>query len=164
MAGDGKPGGRLAPRFRIGRAGRTISKIFEDFRKKGYTTETIFSIGSVEKRMSDFARLKGTPLATDVLYMRPQELGHARRDSKIVKGIAAEEDEIIDFPVARRKMALYYDTDNKNFNYVGEKSKFIVSTSREIVVSRRKEKVTAFVTAQKLGEKEVFNPPRFEKV
>lgn len=86
--------------------------------------------------MKDFAEKEGITLASSSIYMRTNEIGHALRDSKEMKNITVSKKELTDFPRSRAKMDLYYDKFTKNFTYVGENSKFIISSGKKIKIKR----------------------------
>ena len=63
-----------------------IMTVLADIKRQGFSRITPFKIGSVEKRMADFARRNGIELGSRDVYMSSSAIAHATRDSKRVKG------------------------------------------------------------------------------
>lgn len=115
---------------------------------RGFSRATPFKIGSVEKRMSDYAKENGIELGSRDVYMSSSAIAHATRDSKREKGLAVSDEDLAAFPSERKKMALYYDTDVKTFLYVGGGNKYAIHPNYEIKLTGGKSRVVNFVTAQ----------------
>ncbi len=100
-------------------------------------------------------------LGSDRLYMSAKQLTHAVRQSKRVKGLAVNSTELINFPVTRFQMDLYYD--GECFIYTNGISKFVIHPNYEIKVSRGKMKVVNFITATILKDPAEFTLPKYKK-
>ena len=90
-------------------AEQKIRDIYSDICRLGFSRRPAFAFGRVEKRMADHANVNGVVLAGKLIYMSPKSLSHARRNSKIEKGLVVPIDTIASFPKARRNMDLYFD-------------------------------------------------------
>lgn len=146
------------------RAKRKIMSVLDDIKRQGFSRISPFKIGSVEKRMSDFAKSGGIELGSRDVYMSPAAIAHATRDSKKAKNLTVSDSALSSFPSRRKKMDLYYDTRTGNFTYTDGRTKYIVHPNYELKLSRKKNKVVNFVTAQKLDKYENFNGERFKRI
>ena len=151
------------PKSVAARAKDKIMMVLSDIRRQGFSRISPFKIGSVEKRMSDFAGLNGIKLGSKDVYMSSSAIAHATRDSKQAKGLTVSDADLASFPSKRKNMDLYYDTDVKTFLYVGAGNKYAIHPNYEIKLAGGKKKIVNFVTAQKLSDKEMFNGKRYKK-
>lgn len=149
-------------------SGNKIRAILLDFRVYGYSKRKPFTIGKVEKRMSDYAERNGIILGSKSIYMSVKSLTHSERLSKQAKKLSVADYELINFPKSRKRMRLYFDnnTDRKkrNFVYVSNKSKFIIHPNYEVKLKNGKTKVVNFITAQKMNKNERFDGSRFDRI
>lgn len=117
-------------------SGSKIRAVLMDFKLYGYSKRKPFTIGKVEKRMSDYAKSKGVVLGTKSIYMSVKSLTHSERIFKKAKKLSVADYELISFPKARKRMKLYFDnnidTKKRNFIYVSNKSKFVIHPNYEI--------------------------------
>ena len=141
-----------------------ILTVLSDIKKQGYSRIPPFEIGSVEKRMSTFARDNGIKLASRDVYMSASAIAHATRDSKRAKGLVVSDKDLADFPRRRRKMDLYYDTRTGNFTYTDGKTKYIMHPSYETKMSRRETKLVYFITASKVNDKNEFRMEEYKRI
>lgn len=146
------------------RAGRKIMAVLADIRLNGHSRAAPFKIGSVEKRMSDFAERNGIELGSRDVYMTSESIAHATRDSKRKKDLAVSDSDLSSFPSKRTEMDLYYDTRNGNFIYTDGNTKYVVHPNYEMKISRKKKKVVNFVTASKVTDKKEFNMKEYKKI
>lgn len=146
------------------RAKENIMAVLSDIKAQGFSQMSPFKIGSIEKRMSDFAKLNGIELGSNDIYMSSSAIAHATRESKKTKGLTVSDTDLASFPSKRKKMDLYYDSRTENFTYTDGKSKYIVHPNYSIKLASRKKKVVNFITAQKLDEHEIFIGNRFKKL
>ena len=111
---------------KLSKACQKIANVLDDIRINGFSRITPFSIGIVEKRMQRFAKQYGIPLASKDIFMDSKHIKHATRALKEEKNIKVSERDLINFPIKRRKMSLYYDKRSSNFTYTDGKNKSIV--------------------------------------
>ena len=121
-----------------------------------------FSIGKVEERMMQFAKVNAITLASDELYMSAKQLQHCLRASKATKGLVVTDADLIGLPQNRFQMDLYYD--GECFIYTDEQSKFIIHPNYQMKVSREVVKLVNFITATRRTDKKEFNGKRYIKV
>ena len=149
-------------------SGNKIRAVLLDFKMYGYSKRKPFTIGKVEKRMSDYAQQNGIILGSNSIYMSVKSLTHSQRLSKQAKKLSVADYELINFPKARKRMRLYFDNNTdrnkRNFVYVSNKSKFIIHPHYEMKLKNGKTKVVNFITAQRLDKNERFNKNRFERI
>ena len=105
-----------------------IAAILSDIRLKGYSSVQPFSIGQVEERMIQFAKINAITLASNELYMSSKQLQHCMRASKASKGLVVSDADLIGFPQNRFQMELYYD--GECFIYTDGQSKFIIHPNK----------------------------------
>lgn len=145
-----------------------IRAVLYDVKTYGYSKRKSFSIGKVEKRMSDYAHRNGIALGSNNVYMSVKSLAHAQRLTKQSKRLSVTDYELIHFPKSRKKMKLYFDNNidqkKRNFVYVSSKSKFIIHPNYEIKLKNGKKKVVNFITAQRLNKDERFDKSRFDEI
>lgn len=141
-----------------------IMTVLADIKRQGFSRITPFKIGSVEKRMADFARRNGIELGSRDVYMSSSAITHATRDSKRVKGLSVPDEELTAFPGRRRKMDLYYDTRTGNFTYTDGKAKYVVHPNYEIKMRGGKRKLVNFITASKVIDKYEFRMEEYKKI
>ncbi|MBO6118673.1 MAG: hypothetical protein J6P44_09035 [Bacteroidales bacterium] len=98
--------------------------------------------------MKTFAQNNHITLASDEIYMTSHAIAHSVRDSKVKKGIAVDDQELIDFPVSRLQMQMYYD--GENFIYTDMKSKFIIHPNYKFKIKGEQSKIVNFITATKI--------------
>lgn len=135
-----------------------IRDIYTDIRLYGFSRRPAFAFGRVEKRMAEHAAANGITLGSRSMYMSPKSLSHARRDTKIAKGLAVSIAELAAFPKSRRKMDLFHD--GSSYVYTDYKIKFIIHPNYEI----KKSKKVAFITAGKVTDAREFMLPKYKKV
>lgn len=152
------------PKSVAARAKDKIMMVLSDIRRQGFSRISPFKIGSVEKRMSDFAGLNGIKLGSKDVYMSSSAIAHATRDSKQAKGLTVSDADLASFPSKRKKMSLYFDTRTGNFTYTDGKTKYAIHPNYSIKLSNGRSKVVNFVTAQKLDKYESFSGNRFKKL
>ena len=145
------------------RAKEKILSVLSDIRQQGFSRISPFKIGSVEKRMNDFASRNGIELGSKDVYMSSSAIAHATRDSKQAKGITVSGSDLASFPVNRKKMDLYYDSTTKNFTYTNGNTKYIVHPNYRLTLPDGKKKVVNFITASKTDGKE-FNQRNYTKI
>lgn len=149
-------------------SGNKIRDILLDIKFYGYSKRKPFTIGKVEKRMSDYAKRNGINLGSKSIYMSAKSLAHSKRLTKQAKKLSVADYELINFPKARKRMQLYFDnntdTKKRNFVYVSNKSKFIIHPNYEMKLKNGKTKVVNFITAQRLNKNERFDDNRFDKI
>ena len=146
------------------RAKEKIITVLSDIRRQGFSRISPFKIGSVEKRMSDFAKENGIELGSRDVYMTSAAIAHAKRDSKKGKDLAVSDSELSSFPSRLKRMDLYYDTRNGNFIYTNGDTKYVVHPNYEMKISREKKKVVNFVTASRVTDKNEFNMKEYKKI
>ena len=139
-----------------------IATILSDIRQKGFSSMQPFSIGKVEKRMTQFAQANAITLASDELYMSAKQLQHCLRASKATKGLVVTDADLIGLPQNRFQMDLYYD--GECFIYTDGQSKFIIHPNYQMKVSREVVKLVNFITATRRTDKKEFNGKRYIKV
>lgn len=138
-----------------GTAADKITKVLSDLNSKvGYSRQKPFAIGLVEKRMADFASENNIELSSKSIYMSTKSISHSFRKTKKKKGLAVSEKDLIEFPLKRRSMDLFYDGDS--FIYTDYKNKYIIHPSYEVKKNRKKPRRVAYVSAGK-----VTNPDEF---
>lgn len=138
--------------------------VLSDIRRQGFSRITPFKIGSVEKRMSDFAKSNGIELGSRDVYMSSSAIAHATRDSKRAKGLSVSDEDLTAFPGRRRKMDLYHDTRTGNFTYTDGKTKYVVHPNYEIKMPGGKRKLVNFITASKVIDKYEFRMEEYKKI
>lgn len=138
--------------------------VLSDIRRQGFSRITPFKIGSVEKRMADFARRNGIELGSRDVYMSSSAIAHATRDSKRAKGLSVPDEDLTAFPSRRKKMDLYYDTRTGNFTYTNGKSKYVVHPNYEIKMPGGRRKLVNFITASRINDATEFGLPEYRKV
>lgn len=141
-----------------------ISKIISDIKNQGFSKESPFIIGSVEKRMTDFSKENGIKIAGTDIYMTPQKIMHSLRDSKVNKNLTVSEKDLKNFPFDRFKMRLYYDTASKNFTYTDGKNKFIINPNYQLKLQSGKTVVVNYITATKMRDNNEFNMNKYVEV
>lgn len=138
--------------------------VLSDIRRQGFSRITPFKIGSVEKRMSDFAKSNGIDLGSRDVYMSSSAIAHATRDSKRAKGLSVPDEDLTAFPSRRKKMDLYYDTRTGNFTYTNGKSKYVVHPNYEIKIPGGRRKLVNFITASRIESKQEFIMSKYTKI
>ena len=138
--------------------------VLSDIRRQGFSRISPFKIGSVEKRMSDFAGLNGIKLGSKDVYMSSSAIAHATRDSKQAKGLTVSDADLASFPSKRKKMSLYFDTRTGNFTYTDGKTKYIVHPNYEIKMLGGKRKLVNFITASRLNSPQEFIMKKYKKI
>lgn len=145
-----------------------IRAVLYDIKTYGYSKRNPFSVGKVEKRMSDYAQRNGIELGSKNIYMSAKSITHAQRLTKQSKRLSVADYELIHFPNSRKRMKLYFDHNvdikKRNFIYVSNKSKFVIHPNYEIKLKNGKKKVVNFITAQRLNKEERFAENRFERI
>jgi hypothetical protein len=139
-----------------------IAAILSDIRQKGYSSVQPFSIGQVEERMIQFAKINAITLASNELYMSSKQLQHCMRASKATKGLVVSDADLIGFPQNRFQMELYYD--GECFIYTDGQSKFIIHPNYKMKVNRDEVKLVNFITATRRTDKKEFNGKRYIKI
>ena len=129
---------------------------------KKYTVAHNTSIGKIEERMAEFAKINDIILGGDELYMSAKQLRHSLRASKEAKDLVVSKEELISFPARRFTMELYYD--GECFIYTDGKSKFIVHPNYKMKISREIVKRVNFITASRRIDKMEFNGKRYIKI
>ena len=122
----------------------------------------VFSIGEVEQRMKTFAKANGVRLASDKIYMSYRRIAHACRNSKKSDGKAVSENQLMQFPLKRFSMDLYYD--GRVFVYTDYETKYIINPTYELKFADGKQIKVAFVTASKSAGKREFGLDRYKKI
>ena len=145
------------------RAKEKIITVLSDIRRQGFSRISPFRIGSVEKRMSDFAKENGIELGSRDVYMSSSAIAHAIRDSKQAKGLAVSGNNLASFPSRRKRMDLYYDSTTKNFTYTDGKTKYVVHPNYRLTLPDGKKKVVNFITASKTDGNE-FNQRNYTRI
>lgn len=154
----------IRPKSVSERAKENIMAVLSDIKAQGFSQMSPFKIGSVEKRMSDFAKLNGIELGSKDIYMSSSAIAHATRDSKKTKGLTVSDTDLASFPSKRKKMDLYYDSRTGNFTYTDGKSKYVVHPNYEIKMPKRKRKLVNFITASKINSKQEFFMSKYQKI
>ena len=121
-----------------------------------------FSIGKVEKRMMQFAKVNAITLASDELYMSAKQLQHCLRASKATKGLVVTDADLIGLPQNRFQMDLYYD--GECFIYTDGQSKFIIHPNYQMKISRELVAKVNFITATKVKDPAEFTLPKYQKI
>ena len=152
------------PKSVAARAKDKIMMVLSDIRRQGFSRISPFKIGSVEKRMSDFAGLNGIKLGSKDVYMSSSAIAHATRDSKQAKGLTVSDADLASFPSKRKKMSLYFDTRTGNFTYTDGKTKYIVHPNYEIKMLGGKRKLVNFITASRLNSPQEFIMKKYKKI
>ena len=140
----------------------TISQVLEEISLKGFSSIQPFSVGKIEVRMADYAKINDIILGSDELYMSAKQIKHSLRESKETKGLVVSKEELINFPSQRDKMDLYYD--GECFIYTNGTSKFIVHPNYKMKISKEIVKRVNFITASKRVDKKEFNGKRYIKI
>ncbi len=141
-----------------------IMTALADIKRQGFSRITPFKIGSVEKRMADFARRNGIEFGSRDVYMSPSAIAHATRESKRAKGLSVSDEDLTAFPGRRRKMDLYHDTRTGNFTYTDGKTKYVVHPNYEIKMPGGKRKLVNFITASRIESKQEFIMSKYTKI
>ena len=139
-----------------------ITKVLDEISQKGFSSIQPFSIGKIEERMAEFAKINDIILGGDELYMSAKQLRHSLRASKEAKDLVVSKEELISFPARRFTMELYYD--GECFIYTDGKSKFIVHPNYKMKISREIVKRVNFITASRRIDKMEFNGKRYIKI
>ena len=139
-----------------------ISSVLADIKEKGYSLIQPFVVGKVEERMLLFAQVNGISLGGDDLYMSAKQLQHCLRASKCAKGLVVDDADLINFPLNRFSMDLYYD--GECFIYTDGLSKFIIHPNYKMKISREIVKQVNFITATRRTDKNEFNGKRYVKI
>ena len=139
-----------------------IATILSDIRQKGFSSMQPFSIGKVEKRMTQFAQANAITLASDELYMSAKQLQHCLRASKATKGLVVTDADLIGLPQNRFQMDLYYD--GECFIYTDGQSKFIIHPNYQMKISRELVAKVNFITATKVKDPAEFTLPKYQKI
>lgn len=147
--------------YGVSSAREKIKRILLDLRMQNYSSVKPFSIGYVEERMRVFAKQNSITIAPS-LYMSAHAIAHAKRASKVNRGDAVHDRDLIDFPIERKRMDLYYD--GENFVYTNYVNKFIVHPNYNLKIDRRKEKVVNFITASKVTDANEFRTRKYTKI
>lgn len=146
-----------------GSASDKIKKVIRDLKSpKGYSSQKPFSIGLVEKRMSNFASENGIELSSKSVYMSTKSITHAIRKTKGEKGLTVKGKDLIDFPSKRRSMDLFYD--GKSFVYTDYKTKYIIHPNYKMKIDRKKISKVNFVTAGRVADPNEFKLKKYIKV
>lgn len=95
--------------YAVSAAARKIREVITDISRRGFSTVSPFSVGRLERRMSDFAKANNITLGSKSLYMSPKSISHATRSTKVRDGISVSGLTLARFPSNRSKMNLYYD-------------------------------------------------------
>lgn len=156
MSGDG---GDI---FAVSAAARKIRDVLRDIHFYGYSKKSPFSVGAVEKRMKDYANTNGISIASGNLYMSPKSISHSQRATKVRKGLAVSDMDLIQFPKNRAKMDLFYD--GAVFVYTDYKAKFIVHPNYEIKTPKGKTNKVNFITATKVTDSNEFRLPKYRRI
>lgn len=122
----------------------------------------VFSIGEVEQRMKNFAKANGVRLASDKIYMSYRRIAHAGRKSKKADNKAVSETQLMQFPLKRFSMDLYYD--GAAFVYTDYKTKYIISPAYELSFADGKVEKVAFVTASANVDRTEFKINKYKKI
>ena len=149
-------------RVKTNKACNKIAEVIADIRDKGYSLIAPFSIGRVEKRMKVFAENHGIELGSVCVYINSRAISHAQRETKKGKGLAVPESALVSFPVARRKMDVYFD--GAVFVYTDYKNKFVVHPNYDIKISRKRKRKVTFVTAGVVTDVNEFILPKYKKI
>jgi hypothetical protein len=139
-----------------------ILSVLADIKEKGYSLIQPFVVGKVEERMLLFAQVNGISLGGDDLYMSAKQLQHCLRASKGAKGLVVDDADLINFPLNRFSMDLYYD--GECFIYTDGLSKFIIHPNYKMKISREIVKQVNFITATRRTDKNEFNGKRYVKI
>ena len=139
-----------------------IAKVLDEISQKGFSSIQPFSIGKIEERMAEFAKINDIILGGDELYMSAKQLCHSLRASKEAKDLVVSKEELISFPARRFTMELYYD--GECFIYTDGKSKYIVHPNYKMKISREIVKRVNFITASRRVDKMEFNGKRYTKI
>ncbi len=143
-----------------------IRAALEEYQIKGYTTTKPFSIGPIEKRMTQYANDNKIILGSKSFYFTPRSITHPNRASKIRKGLAVSKEEFIEFPSTRHLMDLFWDGDG--FIYTNYKIKFIVKPNYEIIIKKdgthQKKRRVCLVTAGVVTDPNEFNKQEYQKI
>ena len=140
----------------------TIARVLEEISLKGYSSIQPFSVGKIEVRMAEYAKINDIILGSDELYMSAKQIKHSLRESKENKGLVVSKEELIKFPSQHAKMDLYYD--GECFIYTNGISKFIVHPNYKMKISKEIVKRVNFITASKRVDKKEFNGKRYIKI
>ena len=112
--------------------------------------------------MKSYAAKNGIALGSEHIFMSPKSIAHATRKSKQAKGLVVSDSELIEFPVSRRKMELYYD--GECFIYTNRKSKFVIHPNYQMPTGRGKVRRVNFITAGVVREPSEFDMLKYKKV
>jgi len=139
-----------------------MAKVLDEISQKGFSSIQPFSIGKIEERMAEFAKINDIILGGDELYMSAKQLQHSLRASKEAKDLVVSKEELIAFPARRFTMELYYD--GECFIYTDGKSKYIVHPNYKMKISREVVKRVNFITASRRIDRMEFNGKRYIKI
>lgn len=140
-----------------------ILRVINEIRVYGYSKEKPFAVGSVEKRMKDFAVNNNISLAPTNLYMTAKQIQHAIRNTKPSVLHVSDED-LANFPKDRTSMRLLFDTKNPSFLYLDGLNKFVVHPNYEIKINGNKTKTVNFITADRLTNLTFLNGSRYIEI
>ena len=146
----------------MGKAAERIAVVLADIRRQGFSSVSPFSVGSVEKRMKEYAARNGITLGGGQIYMSYNSIAHSMRDAKKAKGLAVSERDLMSFPKSRRKMELYYD--GRGFVYTNRKTKYIIHPNYKIKTRNGKTKKVMFLTAGVVTDPKEFELPKYKKI
>lgn len=139
-----------------------IRDIYVDIQMYGFSMRPAFAFGRVEPRMQTHAEANGIEIASKSVYMSPKSLSHARRKTKVGKGIDVSIDAIAKFPKTRYKMDLYWD--GECYVYTDYRNKFIIHPNYRMTLPNGKLRKVAFITAGRVTDVSEFNVDRYEKI
>lgn len=143
-----------------------IRHALECINEKRFSEVTPFSIGKVDKEIKEYAANHGLKLASEDIVMTPAQIAHTMRDKKVASGKAIPAKHLVEFPLRRSKMEIYYDAEKKNFLYYDRKrnEKYIIHPNYTLKVARKKElSVTNYITASKTDPTE-FMMQKYTKI
>lgn len=123
-----------------------------------------FSVGRVEREMSDYANANNITLATPNLYISDERIAHAIRETKQRDGVAVSDEDMANFPSSRYRMKLYYDSKHKNFVYQDGRNKFIVEPNYEIKDKSGRTRHVLMLTASLITDINEFNMRKYIKI
>lgn len=144
-------------------AEKQIREVIGDIVEHGHSRTPTFAAGKTEERMTQFALSNGIVTQTDTIYFNSRKIAHALRSDKQNKSLAVDPSDLATFMSRRHQMKLYYDRHTKNFTYVDKANKYIVRPGYSFKDIRTKG-VLAFVTAQRLNPKEIFDKTRYKEI
>ena len=139
-----------------------MAKVLDEISQKGFSSIQPFSIGKIEERMAEFAKINDIILGGDELYMSAKQLQHCLRASKGVKGLVVDDADLIRFPKSHFQMELYYD--DECFIYTDGRSKFIIHPNYKMKISRDLVTQVNFITATRVKDPAEFTLPKYRKI